>query len=480
MNERLANDFPRMILQVSDRDGGLLVRVIDAPGGQTAEAAIVLQRGEDVQRAVRQPTFHEDVGRGLFRSLLPGELGELFRRAYMDATLAGDGLALELRFDRDALRAAAYPWELLHDGTRFLLGSGAVSLVRALPFPAAPRPVRAGGPLEVLFAAPRPPEIARIAPGYEGLAAVLGPLVRADRLDLATLFPPTWESLLDWTLAGAPDVVHFESLGDAGRGGRPVFEDERGRADPVAAGAWGAAFYGTGLRAVMLSAPEAARSGEESGLELAAPSLVLAGVPAVVLVAEGLPDAAAAQFGGALYGALADGAGLEAAVMAGRRALARTTCWHSPALYLRAEPDAPGAGTLPGRVEIAAPETTESGQPLRVVAWLESLRGSPPAGVLRRTLGTPADPVDPAELPGVVRSGTEIAALEAGPVTLAVHAPGCEVSPAARTVTVGPGEDPPPVWLALTPRRAGVVPVTVEVAQNGHPLATATVRLRVG
>ncbi len=79
---------PRLALQLTPRDEGLSVRVVESPVGEAA-ADIVLQHIDEVLRMVSQPTFHEDVGRGLFRSLLPGPLGELYRAAFAQATLAG-------------------------------------------------------------------------------------------------------------------------------------------------------------------------------------------------------------------------------------------------------------------------------------------------------------------------------------------------------------------------------------------------------
>ena len=68
---------PRILLQLSDRAEGLAVTVLDTPFGAGMPAEIVLQRIEDVLRMASQPTFREDVGRGLFRVLFNGKMEDV-------------------------------------------------------------------------------------------------------------------------------------------------------------------------------------------------------------------------------------------------------------------------------------------------------------------------------------------------------------------------------------------------------------------
>lgn len=281
---------PRLALQLSGRDEGLAVSIVESPVGEAEAERIVLQRIDDVLRMVSQPTFHEDVGRGLFRALLPGPLGEIYRAALAQATLAGQPLTLELRFDRNLVRAARYPWELLHDGTRFLLQSGAVNLARYVSFPEPPRPLTPRRPMDILVIASNPADQPPLMSEFAGLQSAFETYIQSDQLDLAYLIPPTWESMMDWLLAGAPSVLHFEGHGAFSRTGMLVFETPDGESDPVDAQTLGAAFYGTDLRLAVLSACESATAGEESLLGSVAPTLVQAGIPAVVAMQQRLPD----------------------------------------------------------------------------------------------------------------------------------------------------------------------------------------------
>jgi len=198
MSQTSPANAPRIVLQLSDRVGGLAVTVMDAPFEVGTTAEIVLQRIEDVLRMASQPAFREDVGRGLFRALFPGRLEDLYRAALAETTVRGATLDLELRFDRDLARIARYPWELLHDGTRFPVQSGAVALTRAFPCPEPPPPLASAAPLEALYVAAHPSDWPPLAAQYHDLAGALAAPLNAGALDLAYLLPATWDTLMGW------------------------------------------------------------------------------------------------------------------------------------------------------------------------------------------------------------------------------------------------------------------------------------------
>jgi uncharacterized protein YggU (UPF0235/DUF167 family) len=468
---------PRIVLQLSEpHDEGLEVRVIESPVGEHAAARIVLQRIEDVLRMVSQPTFHEDVGRGLFRSLFPTSLGELYRAAFTHATLAGQTLTVELRFDPDLVRFARYPWELLHDGTRFLLQSGAINLSRYLTFPEPVRPLETRSPLEVLIVSARPKDQPPLVSEFDALQAAFRSSVREDKLDLGYLLPPTWDALMDWLLAGAPGVLHFEGHGAFTRTGLLVFEDEDGTSDPVDATTLGSAFYGTDLRLAVLSACESAKAAGESLLGSVAPSLILAGIPAVVAMQQSLPDAVANRFSRGFYNALLAGQDIESAVAAGRKQLIRTTFWHVPTLYLRAHktPQITRA-FLERRVDTAGPRAVPINFPFRFGLWIRRPDSPKPSDdELRRLLGLePAAPVTRESTRAGMQFPVEMGQIRPGTVEVRLVAQGCEVHTAAvRQMTVFPDFDTPPLWFALTPHRAGRLDVIFELSQAGALIAS--------
>ena len=468
---------PRIILQLSDpHDEGLEVRVIESPVGEHPAARIVLQRIEDVLRMVSQPTFHEDVGRGLFRSLFPTSLGELYRAAFTHATVAGQTLTVELRLDPDLVRFARYPWDLLHDGTRFLLQSGAINLSRYLTFPEPVRPLEARSPLEILIISARPKDQPPLVSEFDALQEAFRSSVREDKLDLGYLLPPTWDALMDWLLAGAPSVLHFEGHGAFTRTGLLVFEDDDGASDPVDATTLGSAFYGTDLRLAVLSACESAKAAGESLLGSVAPALILAGIPAVVAMQQSLPDSVASRFSRGFYNALLAGQDIESAVAAGRKQLIRTTFWHVPTLYLRAHkiPQVTRA-FLERRVDTAGPRAVSVNFPFRLGLWIRRPDSPKPSeDELRRLLGLePAAPVTRESSRAGMQFPVEMGQIRPGTVEVRLVAQGCEVHTAAvRQMTVFPDFDTPPLWFSLTPRRAGRLDVIFELSQAGALIAS--------
>ncbi|MEW6579930.1 MAG: CHAT domain-containing protein [Chloroflexota bacterium] len=483
MSQTSPANTPRIVLQLSDRAEGLAVTVLDAPFGAGMAAEIVLQRIEDVLRMASQPTFREDVGRGLFRALFPGKLEDVYRAALAETTVRGLTLDLELRFDRDLARIARYPWELLHDGTRFPVQSGAVALTRTLPCPEPPPPLASAAPLEALYVAAHPSDWPPLAAQYHDLAGALAGPLNAGTLDLAYLLPATWDALMDWLLAGAPHVLHYEGHTALTRTGRFVFEDRRGVFDPVDADIVGAALAGSALRLVALSAATQTPAAGEGLPAGAAPWLVLAGVPAVVAVQGALPPDAALTFWRTFYAALLAGGPVGAAVDAGRRALRRTVYWYVPALFARAaEPLAGPGGALDLRVDTAAPRAAPVGYPLRVAVWLHEAGAPPPsAEAVRRLVGaavTPAGDEEGAVAPVNCRAETA-GRLSAGAVEVRLAAEGCTVHTGRASVTLMAGIAPPPLWFALTPLRAGLVALRLTITQAGAPPVTVTHPLEV-
>lgn len=477
----MAGDAPRIVLQLSDQEEGLSVTVVQAPYGVGQAASVVLQRLEDVLRMASQPTFHQDVGRGLFRALFPGSLEGVYRAALAEATVKGVPLELELRFDRPAVRMTRYPWELLHDGTRFPLQTGALTLMRALPCPQPPPPATIRPPCELLYVAAHPTDLPALAPQYQALTEALTMPVQFGQLDLAYLLPPTWDAFMDWLLAGVPHLVHFEGHAVLTRTGRLVFVDGRGMADPVDVELVAAALQGAGLRLVTLGAAAPHPSVDDLSAA-AAPWLVLAGVPEVIALQGILPPDEALAFWRGFYLALLEGQPVAGALDQGRRALRRTVYWHVPARFVRASEPLIGRGSLTVRLDTAAPRAATVRYPLRVALWLSGEGGPlPSAEALCRLLGVRSTGWgDEEQRPAPVLCQAQAREpLNAGAIEVRLAAEGCTVHTAPVHVTLLPGGDPLPVWFALTPQQAGTVTLRFTIWQAGQPLVAVTHPLEV-
>ena len=93
------------------------------------------------------------------------------------------------------------------------------------------------------------------------------------------------------------------------------------------------------LRVAVLNACEGARSSKQDPFAGSAQTLVQQGIPAVIAMQFEIADDVASTFAHELYGALADGYPIDAAVTEARKAIfamGREVEWATPVLYLRA------------------------------------------------------------------------------------------------------------------------------------------------
>ncbi|MBN1562888.1 MAG: CHAT domain-containing protein, partial [Anaerolineae bacterium] len=403
---------------------------------------------------------------------------------------------------------ARYPWELLHDGAHFLLTDPAFNLVRSVPFagpaalPLESAPAAAARPphlIEMLLAECLLDKTPALLAEYDTLQTALDPALRAHRLDLAYLMPPTWDSLMDWLLAGAPDVLHLagHSIASGSEAGNlaesgVMFEAASGGSDAVAARHVGEALFSTRLQLLLLSATSAAKTPGESGWGGVAPALIASGIPAVIAMQQTMPPAALQRFVRGFYAALLAGHSIETAIRLGRKQLARTTQWHIPALIVRA-PDIsaaadPEAGTISPALktiwlDTAAPQQVTRHDSFRLGVWVRTQNAPasapPTAESVRRLIGYPLDTQLPVPAEQAAESCPVREPLQPGLVTIRVRAPGAEVHVRQRTTALGLDTVLPPVWFPITPRQTGVLALQIEVVQGDCVITTVTHTIRV-
>jgi hypothetical protein len=315
------------------------------------------------------PDLLPSLGRGLYQALFPGKIEAAFQMALNQAKVGRVAVALQLRFHGDAVALARYPWELLHDGYRHLLPSGAVELTRYIAYPEAVTDLKVRPPWRLLFIAPRPGDLAALPDDAERRAVWEGlqPLDRPGRLAFDRLAPPTYKALLDCVRGGEYHIVHFDGHGVFARrcprceemhyphsavcqscgapldGVRPLgylaFEGRDGNADYVSTEAMGNLLLRSKVRLVFLSACQSGVVRGESLFGGLGPGLILAGVPAVVAMQFSVPVDAAVDFAKGFYTALAQGETVPRAVAEGRMGLFRSKTWYIPTLYLRSTDD---------------------------------------------------------------------------------------------------------------------------------------------
>jgi hypothetical protein len=368
------------------------VRINEGPLGQAegqfAEPFTVHQAASQLQQAGASSDSESilvAMGRELFAALDQAGVGEAVRVAANQARLSQDRLLLQLRFDEGAVALATLPWELLHDGRRYLLAAGAVDLTRYITYSESSVPIDVQAPLRVLFIGSAPKDLPKLD-SAASLAAIQG----AAGLAVEVLSPPTYDALLQRIVdTPRPHVLHFDGHGMVeGNHSCVCFEQANGNADLIDVNVLQNALY-TRVALVVLNACATAALDASMGslFQAMAPALIQAGIPAVVGMQFPLTDRSAVRFVHAFYQAIARGEKLTVAMAYARRWLYREGSWYIPTLYLRTgDPEgvllpssaAPG-GAATSRVSSAAAEEAAGRQhageaPNKEIAALQELQ----------------------------------------------------------------------------------------------------------
>jgi CHAT domain/WD domain, G-beta repeat len=345
-------------------EGVYRARVVHAPAGQGARVVFTqpfaplelenfllrIGRPRLPVRRVDAPETRaiKDFGERLYRALFHDDLRVSLERSLSEAAAKGAGLRLRLRLS-DTPELAELPWEFLYDKARnrFVCLSDRTPLVRFLEVPDPPRPLPVSPPLRILvmISSPHDPRFAQLDVEQEWgkLHRALGRLeraglVRLERLQAATL--PVLRQRLrqeDW------HVLHFIGHGGfnpSARDGVVVLENAAGGSQLVGAQALGVPLHNHDpLRLVVLNACEGARADPTDPFAGTAQTLIQQGIPAVVAMQFEITDLAAIALTSELYGAVADGYPLDAALSQARQAIYTDVSeieWATPVLYLRA------------------------------------------------------------------------------------------------------------------------------------------------
>jgi tetratricopeptide (TPR) repeat protein len=312
-------------------------------------------------------------------------------RSVIQRTLRRRGtVALTLGFGSGCDEFIRYPWELLHNGDHFLLGSGIFTLTRALlrsdasvgcELPVHP-------PFRVLYIGSSPTDCATLETeqSFEALERGLASLTDSNQVFLDRLEPPTFDQLVRYlTSYGGASVlddsetvvpcyvVHFDGHGGYGRlcpdddcgtlndpdarkcatcgiSLRRVkvqtylcFCNEDGSNRFIDTQSLRELFLSSDVRLAVFSACETATVAQERGRQhrrtavdaTLATALVTAQVPAVVAMPFSLQDDLSSTFIYHFYEALADGRTLEEALTRARQALLpmQHKSWFIPVLY---------------------------------------------------------------------------------------------------------------------------------------------------
>jgi hypothetical protein len=292
-------------------------------------------------------------GAGLFEAVFDGELrGAL--RASQESAAAGEGRPLRLRINlQEVPELADLPWEYLYDrrGEGFLALSRDTPLVRCLESLERLEPLAVRPPLRVLVMISTPADYGSLdaAAEWDRIRRAVEPLEHQGLVELERLPDGRYGTLVRRLRrrggkggGGSVHIFHFIGHGgfhETRQEGVLVFENEQGRGEPTGVEALAEALAAHhSVRLAVLNSCAGARASRRDAFAGAAQTLLQRGVPAVVAMQSEVTDETARTFSEWLYGALADGYPVDAAVGEVRNLLSGrgNPEWGTPVLYLRA------------------------------------------------------------------------------------------------------------------------------------------------
>ena len=303
-------------------------------------------RGTRGRRGPPEMAPLKDFGGKLYDAVFQDELRDMLSRSLSRTRTERVGLRLRLRLN-NVPALAGLPWEFLYDGrrNRFLARSRHTPLVRYLEMPDPPQPLTVEGPLRLLVMISNPrdwPEL-DVEQEWSVLTRALAQPLADGRVVIERM-PANMSTLQQRLRHETFHVFHFVGHGyyrsDWGDGVL-VMEDDDGGPHEVMGEELGGLLneYDNTTRLAVLNACEGALGDDSDPFAGVAQSLIQQGLPAVVAMQFEITDDAAIIFAQWLYGAIADGLQLEAALAEARVAIhakGNLTEWGTPVLYSRA------------------------------------------------------------------------------------------------------------------------------------------------
>jgi hypothetical protein len=387
-------DYRDFDLLIERAGQGYRAQVLNSPAGQATSEFVLpfsdlelencLLRLGRPARTVRRLESTEmatakSFGAALFNAVFSGDVRACLRSSVDEAKRDNAGIRVRLRLADPAL--ADLPWEFLYvqSVNRFLALSVQTPLIRYMDLPEVLQPIAVTPPIRVLVMISSPTDYPSldVEAEWQRLNDALGDLIKAGTLSLERMEEATLTALQRRLRRSQYHIFHFIGHGEFDQTlqeGVLLLEREKQRGHRVGSQYLGMLLHDhESLRIAVLNACEGARSSKHDPFAGSAQTLVQQGIPAVIAMQFEIADDVAQTFAHELYGALADGYPIDAAVTEARKAIfamGREVEWATPVLYLRA-PD--------GRifdVDRSAPVAASAAQPVAEAALPHSLVAS--------------------------------------------------------------------------------------------------------
>ncbi len=332
-------DYLNFDLQIENAEGGYRTQVLASPAGE-ARGAVLPLTGLDT-------TGHpQSVGGQLFDAVFHDEILSCLRRSMDETARQGLGLRIRLRLST-VPDLAALPWEYLYDRGRdsYLALSRETPLVRYLDLPEPPRDIEGQRHLRVLAVIASPQDYPALDAEHEWatLWQALHDLEERGLVTVDRLPQPSLEALQRQLQMHEYHILHFLGHGSFDPEANDsvlILQGPDGRGQVVSGQDFSTLLRDQrSLRLALLNACQGAEASAQDAYTGVAQRLVRGGIPAVIAMRTAISDQAAIAFASSFYGALANGAGVDAALAEARKALFTGCCaeeWGTPVLYMRA------------------------------------------------------------------------------------------------------------------------------------------------
>lgn len=316
-----------------------------------------------------KPGWDNTIGRDLFNALFPDEIGTVLKGNLYQLSYPKKSLEVILKLYPKDTNIGRYPWDIIRieNNQQPLVLSGAVNLIRYIQFPKKPRDIADIDKLSVLYIESRPTNLQQLPSSeeYDTVRKAFQQLEDEKIVAVEKLVTPTFSSLREKIQTSKITIIHFDGHGIFGRlcpscrtinyshhikcqikecgysidsvhpTGYLAFEksESDSSADLITSSELSTLLSDTNLQLAIISA---CHSGEIRGSNIfnsVGPSLVEAGVPAVISMQMPITVNSAVEFMRGFYKALANFKSIEQAIQDGRKYLIRSREWFIPVLY---------------------------------------------------------------------------------------------------------------------------------------------------
>jgi hypothetical protein len=332
-----------------DESSGYFVEVVNSPMSRRSEPSpleisvtLVDQWKSNIKKRLLNRLMWEDAGKTLFEALFPRPIRNAWERS-LGGLPRNHGLRLRLDIRSPAL--ATIPWEILHDGDRYLALTPERPIVRYFYAQPEAQIVTGIAPVNILLVVATPddlPPLPAVEREIEMIRRGVKELCDGGKVGQVDLLRNATAESLQRKLRQGYQVVHFIGHGAFEKDrGYLILEDEQGKAQRIDAQTLSYLCKETSLMLIFLNSCLGAVPSPQPSLFGASHAALAAGIPAVIAMQSLIEDELAATFANEFYETLAEGRSLDACVAEGRKAIMRHVTaervdWAIPVLFSNA------------------------------------------------------------------------------------------------------------------------------------------------